>query len=142
MAGQLSWLNDGFTISDIPDEWKPKYTIKRVNGEDIGIGWETRNRILEAMSSGARYVQIGEITLMVNSINSIDPVWGNNNHPPRPKPNTNVELDTKTNTAKYIINGSDEKLVLWDRLFGKSNPEIDKQGIAKIRQLKNKNKLA
>lgn len=141
MANELSWLNDGYTINDIPDLWKPQYIIKRVNGEEIPIKWDTRNKILEAMSNGARYVQIGEITLMVNSINSIDPTWGQINRPPRPQENQIIEF--QGNTVIQRPDKDHRKIIeLWDKLFGKTEPKPDEIRVEKIKQLKEQNELA
>jgi len=44
-----------------------------------------RDEILKALNDGARFIQIGKYTLMLNSIKSIDPLWGEENIPPRPQ---------------------------------------------------------
>lgn len=69
----------------IPPKWQERFLIKRIGEADIDISLEERNAILRALKSGTRYIQIGKYTIMINSIKSIDPKYGDKNIPPRPK---------------------------------------------------------
>jgi len=133
MENGLSWLNDGFTIEDLPDKWKPRYVIKRVNGDDLVITWKTRNQILRAMAEGAKYVQVKEYTLMVNSINSIDPVWGDVNRPPKPEPKKVVWFDELRQTGvESATSESLEEIKLWEKLFKKPELAFEARDIKQI----------
>jgi len=50
-----------------------RYRISRVKLAQISVTEKTRDQILIAMDQGKTYVQLDKITLMVNSISSIDP---------------------------------------------------------------------
>lgn len=50
-----------------------KYRINRIKLLPIRVTEKTRDQILMAMDEGKTYVQLGKITLMINSISSIDP---------------------------------------------------------------------
>lgn len=54
-------------------EYEQTYTLRRINLEPISITGKMRNAILQAMSEGSRFAQIGEFTIMLNSISSIEP---------------------------------------------------------------------
>lgn len=49
------------------------YFVLRVNLLPLEVTKHVRDRILQAMNEGKKYVQIDEITLMLNSIASIEP---------------------------------------------------------------------
>lgn len=105
--------------NQLPKKWQPKYVLKRIGDEDINIGWETRNEILEQLARGGKYVQIGEYTIMLNSIKSIDPKWGSKNIPPRPPEeiSTGSEIDSGTNTLKVNVMHNPE-YDEWVKYFG------------------------
>lgn len=111
----------------IPDKWKPKYLLKRINEEDIKISKVTRDEILKQLANGGRFVQIGEYTVMLNSIKSIDPLWGAKNIPPPPSMTltTGEEYDKETNTYKerFTINPEWEE---WQAIFGKEIKFLEK----------------
>lgn len=106
------------SVYDIPENFRPKYILKRIAGEDIEIDIETRDKILSAMSRSVRFVQIKEFTIMVNSINSIDPKWGNDNIPPKPKPIWREEFNQERGV--YVVKGASnaEEINEWERCFG------------------------
>lgn len=100
----------------IPNEWKEHFLIKRIEEEDIRVTLEERNAILQALTNGSRFVQIGKYTLMVNSIKSIDPVYEPDNIPPRPSPK---ELEAQLVEGKYVIEYDHTLPELWDKLYDK-----------------------
>ena len=59
----------------IPDHLKDQqnYRISRINLPSIRITEKTRDQVLMAMNEGKKYVQLGQITLMINTITTIDP---------------------------------------------------------------------
>lgn len=71
--------------NQLPEKWKPKYRLKRIGEDDIIISQPTRNIIVKQLQTGGKFVQIGEFTIMLNSIKSIDPFWPPLNIPPRPR---------------------------------------------------------
>ena len=75
----------GITLKD-KATWEERFIIKRIDEKDIEITIQERNGILASLSAGDRFVQIGKYTLMLNGIKSIDPKYGNDNIPPKPKP--------------------------------------------------------
>ncbi len=104
--------------TNLPDKFKPKYVIKRIDEADIIISLEARDAILVQLDKGARFILIKDHILMLNSIKSIDPLWGEKNIPPRPK-------------AVYMFNGAkvdypmyddkaenQEDIDEWDKYFG------------------------
>lgn len=90
----------------IPEKWKERFIIKRIDEEDIDISLQERDMILSSLNKGQRFIQIGKYTLMLNGIKSIDPKWGPKNTPPRPKPQYRYEekgekiLQITTNEAE------------------------------------------
>lgn len=102
-------------LSEIPSKWQERFILKRIGEEDMEISLATRDGILKALQRGDRFVQIGKFTIMVNSIKSIEPKWGEKNIPPRPMP-----------FRKYVIAGTAMKEVVenkdeideWDKVFG------------------------
>jgi hypothetical protein len=111
-------INQKLSLSqnNIPEKFREKYLIKRIGEDDIEITLEQRDNILKALNGGARFIQVGKYTLMLNSIKSIDPKWGGANIPPRP-----VKLydysDPKDDVVGRKISNKDE-IDLWDSLFG------------------------
>ena len=115
----------------IPPEWRERFLIKRIDEEDIEITLEERNRILQSLNAGIRFIQIGKYTLMLNSIKSIDPYYEPNNIPDRPeltKPEFNYAEEVDPNNPKNKvmnqkcwnpkqIEESKKRIELWDRLF-------------------------
>jgi hypothetical protein len=99
----------------IPPEWQPKYVIKRIEAEEIIVPQRTRDVILRALDKGLRFVQIGEYTLMLNAIRSIDPLWGPKNIPPRPEEQKEFQPGMEGKVVCRVTNA--DKLALWDRLF-------------------------
>lgn len=110
------------TLSDsrVPEKWKKKYILKRIDEEDIIITLEERNIILAALSNNVRFVQIGEFTLMVNAIKSVEPFWGGNNIPPRPK----VYSFGGMGDGKYEKEQEAEQRE-WDIYFGKKKEALN-----------------
>ncbi len=104
----------------IPSKWKPKYILKRIGDEDISISLETRNEVLKQLANNGRFVQIGEYTIMLNAIKSIDPMFGAKNIPSRPKAEYTYEPSDSgdLNTMTRIITNQEE-IDEWDELFGK-----------------------
>lgn len=56
------------------DEFNQNYVIYRVKLKPIEVSESVRDSILRSMDSGKTYVQIGGITLMINTIASIEPI--------------------------------------------------------------------
>lgn len=78
------------------------------------ISLETRNEILRQLARNGKYIQIGEYTIMLNSIKSIDPRWGANNIPPRPKP---VRTEKLLDNGTYSVTENDDEANEWDQYF-------------------------
>lgn len=99
----------------IPSKWQPKYILKRIGDEDINISLETRNEVLRQLANNGRYVQIGEYTIMLNAIKSIDPSYGSKNIPPRP-----VEQYISSFIGGKAVQTlkNREEIEEWDKLFG------------------------
>ena len=100
---------------EIPSKWKPKYILKRIGEENIYISQLTRDGMLNQLAEGKKYVQIGEFTIMLNAIKSIDPLWQPNNTPPRPKPMFDVQMNGDQATK---LQTNQEELKEWEKLFG------------------------
>ena len=109
----------------IPEKWREKYLLKRIGEDDIEMSLEERNEILKSLMTNARFIQIGKHTIMVNTIKSIDPKWGEKNIPPRPKERRTGELIK--GTYHYKIENKEE-LLLWDMLFKErqKNPLLER----------------
>lgn len=108
----------------LPKKWQPKFIIKRIGDEDIEISLQTRNAILQALAQNMRYVQVGQYTLMLNSIKSIDPYWGATNIPPRPKPKHGSFLGIVDGNTTYEILNTKE-MEEWDKHFGENYLKIE-----------------
>lgn len=118
MENQDSELLPQTQVGKIPEKWQEKFLIKRIDEEDIEITLEERDAILKFLAGGQRFIQVGKYTLMLNALKSIDPIWGGNNNPPKPKPieETNI-ID---NLAHVKVLNQDE-IDLWESLFGKGD---------------------
>lgn len=101
---------------EIPSKWQERFLIKRIDAEDIEISLETRNAIVQRMQVGERFVQIGKITLMLNSIRSIEPKWGERNIPPKPKPRYEYII---INQQAVSVMVNQEEINEWEKFFGK-----------------------
>jgi len=104
-------------LTNIPAKWQERFLIKRIGEDDIEITLEQRDAILQALNAGTRFVQIKKYTIMLNSIKSIDPLWGDDNIPPRPpvihkNMGINVRGDMEFET-------DDTEAKEWDLIFGK-----------------------
>jgi len=99
----------------VPNRWQEKFLLKRIDEQDIELSLEERNAILQALEAGAKFGQIRKYTIMLNTIKSIDPKWGESNIPPRPKPNATVEY-LETGAVDTIHN--QEEIDLWNKIFG------------------------
>lgn len=99
----------------IPEEWKEKFVIKRIEEKDIEITLEEQRAILVALNQGQKYIQLGKYTLMLNSIKSIDPVYEPDNIPPKPKEKTDGKLVNNI-WVEHVTN--QDEIDLWERLFG------------------------
>lgn len=55
-------------------EFDQNYCIYRVKLNSIEISQQTRDELLKSMDQGKTYVQLGDYTIMVNSIASIEPL--------------------------------------------------------------------
>lgn len=119
-SSKIKHLNPGYSLKDIPPQWRPKYVLKRVSGDDLEIGIETRDRILESLQQGKRFVQIGEHTIMLNAINAIDPFWGTPNRPPKPTPFRPVigeRFEGNVRVQEFGAVENDDEISLWEKLF-------------------------
>lgn len=110
-------LNNETIIAKIPEKLRPRYIIHRIKGEDIEISWEVRNLVLSQIAEGRRFVQIREFTVMVNSINGIDPMYGEPNIPPRPNKHIVGEY---TKDGKFVEGkiANQEEIDEWDKYYG------------------------
>lgn len=97
---------------NIPEKWQEQFLLKRIGEEDIELTLKERNAVIEALGSGSRFVQIRKHTLMINSIKSIDPMWGEDNIPPRPKPK-DLYLEHCNRSPENDKEGRE-----WDQIFG------------------------
>lgn len=116
MESQKLQSSDPILHGKIPEKWQERFLIKRIDEQDIEISLPEQQAILRALNAGQRYVQVGKYTLMLNGIKSIDPKWGEQNIPPRPK----VRKEFNETGIGYMekVTNQDE-LDEWDRLFGK-----------------------
>lgn len=108
--------------NSIPEKWRERFYIKRIGEDDIEISLEARDEILKALNAGTRFIQIGKYTLMLNSIKSIDPKWGNKNIPPRPEVRLNrLGISEETGQMMCEDNPQDKKeLEEWESIFGEN----------------------
>lgn len=86
------------------NKWDEKFLIKRIGEENIEITLRQRNDILTALNDGARFVQIGKYTLMINSIKSIDPRYEPDNIPPS-HPYTYKPEEFKIEKSMKLLDG-------------------------------------
>ena len=96
-------------------DWNKGYIIKRIGEDDIPITNEQRKSILGSLNDGVGFIQIGEYTLMLNGIKSIEPRWNGDSFPPRPKEEYRLIKTGETSAKKEIVNI--EEILLWDNLF-------------------------
>lgn len=68
-----STYGDGISLVPVSKQFDQVYKIFRVKLNPIYITEETRNLVLQSLSQGKMFVQIGEYTIMLNTITSIEP---------------------------------------------------------------------
>jgi len=105
-------MEDQKSLSSIPLKWEKRYLLKRIGEKDIELTLKERNAILENLMQGKSFVQLGEFTLMLNSIKSIDPFYPPFNIPPRPAEKIEF-IDERATTINQ------EEMEEWDKYFGK-----------------------
>lgn len=98
-----------------PAKFEERFLLKRIGEEDIEITLAQRNAVIEALGSSSRFIQINKHTIMVNAIKSIDPLWGEDNIPPRPRPK-DAFLEEYNRDPENDAEGRE-----WDKVFGKVN---------------------
>jgi hypothetical protein len=119
MENQKLHLSTEIRQQDLPEEFQSKFYIKRIDETDIEINLSQRNKILEALNAGQRFIQIGQYTLMLNSIKSIDPRYQPDNIPPEPYRYASHHEFDQENKVYYEVQGEErEEYVLWQKLFG------------------------
>jgi len=70
---KLKLTNDG-NYSLIPQKYVGKrYVVYRVKLPKIYIGEKTRDMILKALDNEIKYIQLDDLTIMLNTITSIEP---------------------------------------------------------------------
>lgn len=79
---------DSSKETKLPKELQKRYILKRIKLGDIEISERERNEVINYMSRGLMFVQIGEHTIMLNSLSGIEPKYGDNNIPPSPEMGT------------------------------------------------------
>jgi hypothetical protein len=105
-------------------KWQERFIIKRIGEDDIEITLEQRNEILKALNNGGRFIQVRKHTLMLNSIKSIDPKWGEDNIPPRPEEILKCDYNNITdNTVKAKLLNKEE-IEEWDSIFGNQKEDL------------------
>lgn len=113
--------------TEIPEKFREKFLIKRIDEDDIEITLEQRDNILKALNAGTRFVQIGRYTIMLNAIKSIDPKWGKANIPPRPEERTRTLEKAGSKPTVYISETiNKDEIDIWDALFGTRIEENEK----------------
>lgn len=116
MQSQKSLTLEKPSASEIPAKWRPKYLLKRIGEEDITISLETRDEILKQLANGGRFVQIGEYTIMLNGMKSIDPYWGARNIPPCPASSFDYRVLPSGSMGQILTNK--EEIGEWKKCFG------------------------
>lgn len=118
MTNQKLSLSTVSTGLSLPEKWKKKYLIKRIDEADIEIGEEQRDGILKALQAGTRFVQIGEYTIMLNAIKSIDPKWGKDNIPPKPELEEVFKDELRDGTFYHIlVSDNIKEIELWESIY-------------------------
>jgi type II secretory pathway component PulC len=73
-ALSLSINQNSWNLIPEEDINNQNYLLHRINLESIKINEKIRDYILRVMNEGKKFVQIGNHTVMVNSIQGIDPI--------------------------------------------------------------------
>lgn len=76
-----------------------RFILYRIGLDPLEINQNTRNVILKAMSESKRFIQIGNYTIMINSINGIEPIIDSSKEPLK-LPEKISEKDRLTNIKK------------------------------------------
>lgn len=121
---QLSDLPEKKQPPELPEEWQPKYVIKRYSDEPIEITPQERDFILLSLNKGDKFIFLRshDIVLVFASVSAIEPKFGRLNIPPRPKEIREFDGVDITGEPKYRIVNK-KTLELWDRLFGQKSLE-------------------
>jgi len=115
MVGQTSPLSIPLNV---PLEWRERFLIKRFDEKDVEITLNERNIILVALRKGTRFIQVGKLTLMLNSIKSIDPYYPPYNIPPKPELKFKNVFDEKKKLYVQVeVEESRKKVELWEKFF-------------------------
>ena len=97
---------------NVPEKWQERYLLKRIGDEDLKLTLQQYNGILKALTEGAKFVKVNKHIIMLNAIKSIDPMWGEDNIPPRPNHRT---LSAEGTDFKVYIDDSEGEE--WDSYF-------------------------
>lgn len=116
-------MTDQTSSLSIPPKWREKFLIKRIDEDSIEITLEQRDSILKALDAGARFIQIGKYTLMLNAIKSIDPKIEPNNIPPRPDDVIRKEVGLKDGVYQ-VEESPNPEVELWDKLYGEKDKTL------------------
>lgn len=76
VSEQYAKIHDPDSVSLIPisKQFDQCYQINRVKQSSIYVSEDARNKVLDSLSSGKMFVQIGKYTVMLNTISSIEPL--------------------------------------------------------------------
>lgn len=116
MENQKSQSSLQIQVGNIPEKWKEKFLIKRIDEDPVEISLAQRDAILAALERGERFIQVRKHTIMLNAIKGIDPLWGEENIPPRPEVQVEYTLEDGVG-KKYFLN--QKELDEWDNLFAR-----------------------
>jgi len=114
--------------SELPESWQTKYFLHVIGFEKpILITDEQRNGLVAVIESGKKFVQIGQFTIMVNSIKMIIPRYPPENIPPCPQ----IEYKGKIVNDLWVqepIPESVEAQKLWRELYGEKHDQLLLEG--------------
>lgn len=104
-----------------PEKWEEKFFIHLVGKiEPILIDQPEYNGILQALENGAKHVKIRQYLIMLNSIVVVEPRYGADNIPPRPKAIQDFD-------KRGYYNKNQKEIDLWHELYGMKGLEAHDQ---------------
>ena len=67
-------VNGSISLVKEKDSYEKNYILHRIKLDPIEVSSRGRDAVLKSLDSGKRFVQLGEYTIMLNTISSIEPL--------------------------------------------------------------------
>lgn len=113
-------IPEPYGYREMPDWLRPLFILKRIDEPELVLTLEQRNAIAEGYLRGDKAVIVGQHLIATFNIKSIDPMYGEDNIPPKPKALPVFKIiNAKAQSEK---DPRDLKLIEeWEKFYGKKD---------------------